>query len=50
MTYALENTLMQLIKLAQEGTRPEEQITKQLLGEFTDKVLGLRTSQLKQIV
>ena len=50
VTYAVDNTLMQLSRLAQEGTRPEEQITKQLLGEFSDKVLAVRTNQLKQIV
>ena len=50
VTFALETTLKQLCKLAQEQTRPEEQIAKQLLGEFTEKVLQVRTTQLKQVV
>lgn len=50
MTFALETTLKQLFKLASEQTRPEEQLTKQLLDEFSDKVLQVRANQLKQVV
>ena len=50
VTFAIETTLKQLFRLSHDDTKPEEQLTKQLLAEFTDKVLSVRPVQLKQIV
>ena len=50
VTFALETSLQQLFKLSQQSTRPEEQATKQLLGEFLDKVLSVRVTSLKQVI
>lgn len=47
VTFALEKTLKQLYKLSLDTTRPEEQATKQLLAEFGEKVLVVRTASLK---
>ena len=50
VAFALQTTLQQLHKLSLDETRPEEQMAKQLLGEFPDKVLPLRAVQMRQTV